>query len=113
MGATAKPRFTIVFLMLLGMGLSLSFPAEDVLDAIYNESEAVPCERTPVFSIDAPPLSARIAKAELNRGSALHSISLAKRCKLCREISARGQVTSVLSVRDSLTFIDQHLVLRC
>jgi len=112
MGATAKPGFAIVFLMILSMGLSLSFPAEDILDAIYNESEAVPCERTPVFSIDAPS-SARMVRAKFSRGSVLHFNSLTKRCKLYGENSARGQVTSVLSVRDSLTFINQHLFLRC
>ena len=112
MGITAKPRFAIVFLMLLGMGLSLSFPAEDVLDAIYNESEAVPYEGAPQFSIDAPLRSARMAKAELSRGSALRFNSLMKRCKLGRENNARGHVTQVL-VRDSLTIVNQHISLRC
>lgn len=55
MGATVKPRFAVVFLMLFSLGLSLSLPAEDVLDAVYDESEAVPYEVTPVFSIAAPP----------------------------------------------------------
>lgn len=113
MGIAAKPYFTIVLLMLLSLGLSLSLPAEDVLDAVYDESEAVPYEGTSLFSIDAPLSSARIAKAEVNRNSVLHFNSLMKRCKLCSENNARGHVTQVLSVRDSITIINQHLTLRC
>jgi len=108
MGAAAKPRCAVVFLMFLSLGLSLSFPAEDVLDAIYDESEAVPYEETPVFSIDAPLSSARIAKAQLNRNVLPHFDSMMKRCKSCRENSARP-----LSVPNSLSIINEPVPLRC
>ena len=94
--------------MLLSLGLSLSFPAEDVLDAIYDESEAVPYEDTPLFSIAAPLSSARIPKTEFSRNSLLHFGSLIKRCKSCRENSVR-----LLSVPNLLTIIDEPLPLRC
>lgn len=108
MGAKAKPGLAIVFLMLLSMGLSLSFPAEDVLDAIYNESEALPYEGIPLFSIGAPLSSARMPKAEISRNSLRHFGSLMKRCQSCRENSAR-----LLSVSNSLTIIDESVPLRC
>jgi len=107
MGAAAKPCFTIVFLMLLSLGLSLSFPAEDVLDANYDESEAVPYEDTPLFLIDAPLSSARTRKAELSRNS-LHFGSLLKRCQSLRENSV-----GLLSVSNLLIIIDEPIPLRC
>ena len=62
MGAAAKPRWAIVFLMMLTLGVSLGLPAEDVLEAAYDESEALPYEGTPVVS-DAPSQAAAPATA--------------------------------------------------
>ena len=59
MVASAKPCFTVVFLMLLSLGLSLGLPAEDVLDAVYDECECLPYEVTPLCSIIAPRITAR------------------------------------------------------
>ena len=39
--------------------LSLGLPVEDVLETTYDESEAVPFEGTPLFSIAAPTVTAR------------------------------------------------------
>lgn len=109
MGTAANPRFAIVLLMLLSLGLSLSFPAEDVLDAVYDESEALPYEDTPVFSIVAVPLtSARMAKGESSHGRGLHFDIAMKRCKLGRENNVW-----ILPVPHSLTIIDDSLPLRC
>jgi hypothetical protein len=58
MGSVAKPHRAFVFLMVLTLGLSLGLPAEDVLDAVYDESEAVPYEVIPPHSISSSPLSA-------------------------------------------------------
>jgi hypothetical protein len=71
MRVASKSRFAIVFLMLLGMGLYLGLPAEDVLDAVYDESEALPCEDAPLFSIVMSPLAASRTQAPL---SALHRV---------------------------------------
>ena len=66
MNAAAKPRLVIVFVMLLSMGVSMGLPAEDVLDAVYDESEALPCESTPLFSIMLSPVAARTTQFPLS-----------------------------------------------
>jgi hypothetical protein len=52
---------TLVLLVLLGFGLALSFPAEDVPETLYDESEAQPYEDTPLFSSAVMLLAARTA----------------------------------------------------
>jgi hypothetical protein len=69
MGVAAKPRCAVVFLMVLALGVSLGLPAEDVLDAVYDESETLPCEVIPLFSIVVPLVAARTTLAVL---SSLH-----------------------------------------
>lgn len=54
MGFTAKPRCAIVFLMVLTVGMFVSLPVEDVLDAVYDECEPVPCEVIPQMSTATP-----------------------------------------------------------
>jgi len=63
MGVPAKPRCTVLFLMVLTLGVSLGLPAEDVMDAVYDESEAVPYEVIPPASIVVSPLSAKTTQA--------------------------------------------------
>jgi hypothetical protein len=58
MGVAAKPRYAIVFVMILTLGVSLSLPAEDVLDAVYDESEPLPYEVIPPVSIVVAPVTA-------------------------------------------------------
>ena len=53
----------LILFVLLGLGVSLGFPAEDVLEAAYDESEAVPYEATPLFSIVVPLVAARTTQA--------------------------------------------------
>lgn len=69
MGVATKPRSAVVFLMLL-MGVSLVLPAEDVLDAVYDESEAVPSEVIPLLLIAVPRAVAQTTQAPL---SSLHT----------------------------------------
>ena len=64
-----KPRFVVLFLMILTVCLSLGLPAEDVLEAVYDESEALPYEFMPLFSIAVPLVAAKTAQAPL---SSLH-----------------------------------------
>jgi hypothetical protein len=66
MGIVAKPHRAFVFLMVLTLGVSLGLPAEDVLDAVYDESEAVPYEVIPLHSISSSPLSAGSTQAAPN-----------------------------------------------
>ena len=44
----------LILCVLLGFGVSLAVPAEDVPETAYDESEALPYESTPVVSIKAP-----------------------------------------------------------
>ena len=46
-----KARCILIPFVLLGFGVSLAVPAEDVLQTAYDESEALPYEGTPQFSI--------------------------------------------------------------
>jgi hypothetical protein len=64
MGVATRPRCTIVFLMILTVGVSLGLPAEDVLDVVYDESEPLPYEALLGFSFALPQILAPIAKAE-------------------------------------------------
>lgn len=59
MAGLTKPNFAAVLLMILTLGASLGLPAEDVLDAVYDESEALPCEGTPLFSTVLSPVATR------------------------------------------------------
>jgi hypothetical protein len=94
--------------VLLGFGVSLAVPAEDVAETAYDESEALPYESTPLFSIEVPQASARIAKAkaELSCDSPLRFNSLTKRCQRRREDNAGSH-----RVFDSLTILNHSL--RC
>jgi hypothetical protein len=66
MGVATKPRFAAVFMMILAVCLSLGLPAEDVLDAVYDESEALPFEGVPLFSIAVRPMAAWTMQAPLS-----------------------------------------------
>ena len=57
MGVATKPRAAIVFLMILAVFLPQGFPAEDVSETAYDESEAPPYEGTSPFSIVVPPVN--------------------------------------------------------
>jgi len=53
----------LVLCVLLGFGVSLAVPAEDVPETAYDESEGLPYEGTPLFSIVAPLAAARTTQA--------------------------------------------------
>jgi hypothetical protein len=46
-----ESRSALVVLLLLSFGVSLPVSTEDVPETPYDESETLPCESTPVFSI--------------------------------------------------------------
>ena len=79
MGVAAKPHPAVLFLMLLALSVSLGLSAEDVFDAVYDESEAVPFEVISLASILVSPLSARTTQAVSN---SLHP-KLGVRSRLC------------------------------
>ena len=49
--------------MLLGFGVCLVVPAEDVPETAYDESEGLPFEGTPLFSSVVPLVTARTTQA--------------------------------------------------
>jgi len=53
----------LVLCVLLGFSVSLAVPAEDVLETAYDESEGLPYEGTPLFSIVVPLVAARTTQA--------------------------------------------------
>lgn len=56
----------LVFCILLGLGVSLTVPAEDVPETGYDESEALPYECTPLFSSVVPLAATRTTQAALS-----------------------------------------------
>jgi hypothetical protein len=55
-----RPCSVLILFVLLGFGVSLGVPAEDVPETAYDESEALPYEMTPPLSGDlaqeSPPI---------------------------------------------------------
>ena len=64
-----KLGFAVVFLMILTFGLFVAFPAEDLPETAYDESEAPPYEVVSLFSIAVPLVAARTTQRAL---SSLH-----------------------------------------
>ena len=60
-----KPCSILLLCVLLGFGVSLAVPAEDVPETAYDESEALPYEGTPVFSIARPLAATRTTQSEV------------------------------------------------
>jgi len=58
-----RPCSILVLFMLLTFGVSLAVPAKDVPETVYDESEALPYEGTPVFSSVMPLGAARTTQA--------------------------------------------------
>ena len=58
-----KASSILVLFVLLAFGASLAVPAEDVPETAYDESEGLPCEGTPLFSIVVPLVAARTTQA--------------------------------------------------
>ena len=96
----------LVLFVLLGFGLSLAVPAEDVPETAYDESEALPFEDTPAVSIAVPetvtqapkerPRASRFRLGSLRRPGAQHL----------------DHVTGwAYPISDSLTILDQSF--RC
>jgi len=101
-----KSRFILILFALVGLCVSLGFPAEDVLETTYDESEALPYETPPLYLAVAPQAAARIARVELSSYLLLGLSPVRKRCQRRRENDARRHRVPV-----SLTILNQSL--RC
>jgi hypothetical protein len=60
-----RPGSILIIFVLLAFGMSLAVPAEDVPETAYDESEGLPYEGAPLFSIVVPLVAARTAQAVL------------------------------------------------
>ena len=109
MGVAAKPRLAVVFLMILSLGVSLGLPAEDVLDAVYDESEAVPFEAIPLLARDAEVLKELVTtlQSPLELGLHLGSDFLTGRYEV--RATQAGEPLHLIS--ESVTILDHCL--RC
>ena len=106
MNQAAKPRYVVVLLMMLTLGASLGLPAEDVLDAVYNESETLPFETAPQFAGAKEQLCAGEPQALTKRDS----VPVHRCITPCRERPCQ-QSNSVHPANDSLVILDHSL--RC
>jgi hypothetical protein len=96
----------LVLFLLLAFGVSVAVPAEDVPETAYDESESLPCEVTPLFSI-AVAKAVEAAPAVLTGASPRCFDAVAENCGPYRERRA-GALHAVL---DSLTILNSSL--RC
>jgi hypothetical protein len=99
-----KPCSILLFCVLLGFGVSVVVPAEDVPDTAYDESEAPPYVNPSVFSIAAP-------KALAPDG---HAVVAMLRFGSLRTPAAKRfdkRIDSSYSIGDSFTIRDHSL--RC
>jgi hypothetical protein len=60
-----RPSILILF-VILGFAVFLAVPAEDVRETAYNESDSLPYEGAPLFSIVVPLVAARTTQAVPN-----------------------------------------------
>lgn len=68
-----KPRPPLVFFVLLFLCLSLALPAEDLMETAYDESEAQPCESTPLVSNVTPKAASATPTVRIDQGRQLTS----------------------------------------
>ena len=61
-------RSLLVLFALLVLSLGLAFPAEDVLETVYDEYEALPYEATPLFSAATPKAAVSTIKPSQSSG---------------------------------------------
>jgi hypothetical protein len=98
--------FTLLLLAGLVFGLSFAIPVEDDPKTPYDESEQLPYESTPLFSIGVQE-SARAPEAFLKSSCYFQLGSLTR----CDDIYAGQKEPSVQPISDSLTILGHSL--RC
>jgi hypothetical protein len=76
-------RSAFVLLLAVGFGLSLAVVPEDIPETPFDESEAQPCESTPLFSIMVRQVTARAPGSGLTCVSPHRFVPVAGRCQ-CR-----------------------------
>ena len=91
----------LVLLLLLVFGVFLVVPPEDVPETLYDESEALPYEGTPVFSVVAPQASGWTAQADLSCDSLVQFTSSRRQSlRRCRSSPQSHCLPDSLIIRD-------------
>ena len=109
MAGAAKLRFGFIFLAILTLGLSLGLPAEDVLDAVYDESESVPFEVNPQF----PGVEEQLRAGEAREVEKRDSASRFRFFSAGRERQFQQANSPEHPRKDFLIFLGYSLPLRC
>lgn len=109
MGGAAKSRFALIFLTILTLGVSLGLPAEDVLDAVYDESETLPFETASQF----PDAEEQLRAGEPQPVTKRDSVSRSRCFAACRERQSLQTNSPVHPAKDSLILLSHPLPLRC
>ena len=99
-------RFAFVLLVTMVLGLFLAVPAEDVPETAFDESETLPYQGTPLFSIEVPPAAAPKAQ-DVRSAVDLRAGTLSPFTS--RRINAKDAAQSA-NVRDALALLS---ILRC
>ena len=99
-------RFAFVLLLTIVLGLFLAVPAEDVPETCFDESETLPYEGTPLFSLEVP-LAAAPQAQDVRSAVDLRSGALSPftSTRINAEDAARSP-----DVRDALAILS---ILRC
>ena len=74
----SRPRSTLIFIVLLALGLFVAVPAQDVPETAYDESEGVPYESTPMSAEVMPQPATQAAPSALHIQLATLSQTTAK-----------------------------------
>jgi len=108
-GGVTKLRCVVIFLATLTLGLSLGLPAEDVLDAVYDESETLPFEANP----PVPSTEEQLRSAEPQAGMKTVSACGHRFVAACREHQSQQTNLPDFSANNSPIIPGDSLPLRC
>ena len=100
-------RFTIVLVMILGLGLFLTVPLEDLPETAFDESETQPLEGIPLFSTALLQAQARTPQPKLKLDARFRSDSTTEP----HEPHVERVLPSSHPISDSITILDHSL--RC
>jgi hypothetical protein len=100
-----RPSSILLLCVLLGFGVSMVVPAEDVLETAYDESETLPIESVPTLAIATP---ASVVKALVVRFRDLEFRFATGESELHKSVRGSRSVSSVPEALSDLT-----ICLRC
>ncbi len=85
-----KPRSVLVLLLLLVFGVFVVVPAEDIPETLHDESETLPYESTPLFTIALPQIYECWRMIVISSGSAYPVCEESLRASPSQRIASRA-----------------------